>query len=141
MKDFYLSMLTEVTQSDARELFEQLAKIEDIHKDRIFEEYQRITGLSDRSSFENQVMSNFLEGGLTTEEYINRFQPDLDSVIDIVSLAMSIEAQALDLYSRGIQFTSDTACEKIFRKIADEEKVHLQKLGSLLDNFTEVKNE
>ena len=81
------------------------------------------------------VVCIFPEGGLTTEEYMDLFQPDMDSPVDIVSLAMSIEAQALDLYQRVTQKVSNEKSKKILQQIANEEKTHLKSLGELLDSL------
>ena len=42
-----------------------------------------------------------MEGGLTTAEYLARYRPDLENPADVVSLAMAIEAQALDHFGQG----------------------------------------
>ncbi len=130
-------MVSLVTHQDTIDLFQQLAHIEDLHKDRIFNEYQRFCDNEDRSEFEERVHKGSLEGGLSTEDYINWFQPDLENVVDVISLAMSIEAQALDLYSRGAQYATDFTNKEILMKIAAEEKQHLEKLGNLLEKTTE----
>ena len=48
-------------------------------------------------------------------------------------MAMSIEAQALDLYERAA--SNSTVAENVmtFRKIATEEKAHLKRLGDIMD--------
>ena len=76
-----------------------------------------------------------LEGGLSTREYLDLFNPDLNSEIDVISLAMSIEAQALDLYQRVSSKVKNPQSRGIINKIGDEEKVHLESLGKLLDNL------
>ena len=70
---------------------------------------------------------------MTTDEYIQMFKPDWESAVDIISLAMSIEAQALDLYTRASERSEDQRSEKALKKIAEEERVHLEQLGKLMD--------
>jgi rubrerythrin len=86
-----------------------------------------------RDQFEQQPVATMMEGGLTTEEYLALYKPDLDSVRDVVSLAMGIEGQALDLYQRAANRASDNEISKSLMKIADEERAHLRQLGTLLD--------
>ena len=62
------------------------------------------------------------------------FQPDWESPVDIISLAMSIEAQALDLYARAAARSDDPRSRKALKKIAEEERVHLEQLGELMDD-------
>ena len=76
-----------------------------------------------------------MEGGLTTEEYMNLFSPDLESAVDIISIAISIEAQALDLYMRAASNSSEVSGQRMLIKMAEEEKSHLALLGDLLDNI------
>ena len=134
LRDFYLSMIKKVRQDDIKYLFQKLSKIEIIHQDRIFNEYLQVSGKQvSREAFENDLVINAVEGGLTTDEYIQMFKPDWESAVDIISLAMSIEAQALDLYTRASERSEDQRSEKALKKIAEEERVHLEQLGKLMD--------
>ena len=49
---------------------------------------------------------------------------------------MMIETQALDLYLRFAMKMSEESSKKILYKIADEEKAHLEALGTLRDKNT-----
>ena len=72
------------------------------HQDRIFDEYVKIAGTSvSRDEFAGTVVAPAMEGGLTTEEYLKLYQTDLDVPEEVISLAMAIESQALDLYQRA----------------------------------------
>ena len=134
LRDFYLSMIEKVRQDDIKYLFQKLSKIEIIHQDRIFNEYLQVSGKQvSREAFESDLVINAVEGGLTTDEYIQMFKPDWESAVDIISLAMSIEAQALDLYTRASERSEDPRSEEALKKIAEEERVHLEQLGKLMD--------
>jgi rubrerythrin len=134
LRDFYFSMIEKVRQDDIKYLFQKLSKIEIIHQDRIFNEYLQVSGKQvSREAFENDLVINAVEGGLTTDEYIQMFKPDWESAVDIISLAMSIEAQALDLYTRASERSEDPRSEEALKKIAEEERVHLEQLGKLMD--------
>ncbi len=134
LRDFYLSMIEKVRQDDIKYLFLKLSKIEIIHQDRIFNEYLQVSGKQvSREAFENDLVINAVEGGLTTDEYIQMFKPDWESAVDIISLAMSIEAQALDLYTRASERSEEPRSKAALKKIAEEERVHLEQLGKLMD--------
>ncbi len=136
LRDFYLSMIPKVKNGDVQDLFRLLSEIEIKHQDRIFKEYLKISGLSiDRDAFEKTTVSDAVEGGLTTEEYVNLFRPDWESPVDIVSLAMSIEAQALDLYTRAATRATNPQSKDMLIQIADEENAHLSQLGKLMDRI------
>ncbi len=133
LRDFYLKMLDRAGDEKVRSLFQLLADIEIKHKDRLFAEYTRLTGKDDRQAFECSFVTPLMEGGMTTEEYLARFNPDLSSPVDVISLAMSIEAQALDLYMRSALWTQNDDNKAVLEQIAGEEKFHLARLGELLD--------
>jgi rhodanese-related sulfurtransferase/rubrerythrin len=136
LRDFYLSLMDRVEQEDIRALFRKLADIEINHQRRIFEEYQRLEGgQTTLEAFEATIMPDVSEGGLTTEEYLARYTPEPASRIDAVSMAMSIEAQAMDLYQRAAQIASNPETKAQLLKIADEERVHLNELGKLMETL------
>ncbi len=70
---------------------------------------------------------------MTTQEYIDLFQPDMESEGEVIELAMSIEAQALDLYLRAAERVGDQKSKEILLQIADEERMHLTQLGKLIE--------
>lgn len=74
-----------------------------------------------------------MEGGLSTEEYLAQYPTDFGNVTDVVSLAMGIEAQALDLYLRAADNSTLTDTRQALLRIAEEERTHLKLLGDLLD--------
>lgn len=136
LRDFYLSMLEKVRQDDVRGLFENLADIEIKHQQHIFEEYKRSEGTDmDIEAFEAQMLPGMVEGGMATDEYLALYNPDLSSKVDVVSMAMSIEAQALDLYQRAADRAADEAARDSLLKIAGEEKAHLEALGKLMEQL------
>lgn len=135
LRDFYQSMIDKVQPSDIKSLFRKLSEIETLHQDRIFDEYRRVSGKSvSRADFDSMTAVDAVEGGLTTDEYVRMFQPDWESAVDILSLAMSIEAQALDLYTRAAERSDDPRSKEALHKIAEEERVHLEQLGKLMEN-------
>jgi len=136
LQDFYLTMIDKVAANEVKSLFQKLSDIEVIHQNRILKEYIQITGKEiDRDTFESGRVVKAVEGGLTTDEYIRLFKPDWDTLSDIVDLAMSIEAQALDLYTRAANRSTDERSRGAMKKIAEEERAHLEQLGRLMDTL------
>ena len=134
LREFYLSLAPKVKNEDARRLFEKLSNIEVKHQDRIFDEYIKISGASmDRAEFGENLVFTAMEGGLTTEEYLDLYQPDLEIEEEIISLAMAIEAQALDLYQRGAEQARTEKSKSVLMQIAAEERMHLEQLGKLFE--------
>ena len=136
LKAFYDDMAGRVESAPARQLFHQLSQIEVKHQDRILEQYAAATGTRvTRETFEAQKLPAVVEGGLTTEEYANLLMPAFDSLADTIELAMSIEAQALDLYLRAARKATDETARQALVRIADEEKSHLARLGRLMEEI------
>lgn len=132
LREFYLSMAAKVNNESARRLFAKLSGIEVKHQDRIFAEYLKISGVSvSREEFVEKMVFPAMEGGLTTEDYLKLYQPDLDVVEEVISLAMAIEAQALDLYQRAAERAITEESQNVLVQIAAEERAHLEQLGQL----------
>ncbi|MFZ5798530.1 MAG: sulfurtransferase [Desulfobulbus sp.] len=136
LREFYLRMIPLAKNDPVKELFQKLAAIEVTHQNRILEEYRRLTGTSvDVAVFEREVAGPAMEGGLSTEEYISRAGANLDQVTDVLSLAMAIEAQAMDLYQRAAATRTDPNGQRMLRQIAGEEQEHLKLLGDLFQQL------
>jgi len=136
LRDFYLSMEEKAENSRVASLFSKLSEIELKHQASLLSAYnelgqEKVT----KEEFEAMVAAKAMEGGMTTEQYLELFKPDLSSEIEVISLAMSIEAQALDLYQRvGARLTRNES-KDIINGIANEEKSHLASLGKLMDEL------
>ena len=136
LREFYLSMEKESVHDEVKKLFLQLSDIEVKHQMAIYLAYcDLLTEEISKKSFEQMVTQKAMEGGMTTQEYLDLFQPDLDSPVDAVSLAMSIEAQALDLYHRLAGRIENETSRQIVQQIAHDEKRHLESLGRLMDSL------
>jgi sulfur-carrier protein adenylyltransferase/sulfurtransferase len=136
LQQFYLDMADKAQNEAVKDLFGRLAAIEVKHKDQVFERYQdMVDPVISREGFESMVTVSALEGGLTTEQYLDLFDPDLSVASEVVSMAMSIEAQALDLYHRVANQVEDPDARAVVRQIAREENQHLARLGKLMENL------
>lgn len=134
LRDFYISMSAKTHDKGASALFSKLADIEVLHQEKLLTLYQQVTGEhTEMANFVGEIVAPALEGGMTTEEYLSRFNPDLNSTTDILSLAISIEAQALDLYQRASFQAKDNQTRDALQQIANEERAHLQYLADYID--------
>ncbi|WP_321494333.1 rhodanese-like domain-containing protein [uncultured Desulfobacter sp.] len=136
LRDFYLALGGQAKNQKVKDLFAKLSEIELNHQKSIFQAYLDIGGETKKISqkeFESMVEVKALEGGLSTDQYLELFNPDLEKETDVISLAMSIEAQALDLYQRISLKIGNPESRQVVQKIANEEKAHIQSLGKLVD--------
>jgi rubrerythrin len=133
--EFYLEMIQTVNSDRVRGLFEKLSTIEATHQKRVFQAYRELTGTPmDEETFAREKVIPAMEGGLTTQEYLSIYQPDMEVVAEVISLAMAIEAQALDLYQRAAERAKQDSSKKVLIQIAKEERAHLESLGRLFES-------
>jgi len=110
----------------ACETLRKLIRIEEKHKDKLFGLYQSLEpATQERALFEERIVSDVMEGGFTGEEFLEKNKALLDTVENLLSLAMMLEAQALDLYTRYAQKVEDARSRSVLHDIAEEEKRHL----------------
>lgn len=134
LRDFYLSMLPKVSLETTKSLFKKLADIEILHQQRLVELYEEITGtVLSLEEFAKKIAEPAMEGGLTTEEYLQLYTIDLNSELEVLGLAMAIEAQALDLYMRAADKSKKSETRQVLLQIAEEERNHIERLSSYID--------
>jgi rubrerythrin len=139
LRDFYLSMLPKVSLEATRSLFNKLADIEILHQQRLVELYKEITGTAlSIEEFTKKIAEPAMEGGLTTEEYLQLYTVDINSELEVLGLAMAIEAQALDLYIRAAERSKKSGTRQVLLQIAGEERNHIERLSSHIDHQQEV---
>jgi len=131
---FYRTMASRGKDPELSDIFTKLSEIEELHKKRLFDIYLKLDpSVSDLETFESRIVSNVMEGGLTTEEFLEQNKPAMQTVPDILNIAMMIEAQALDLYLRYSDSSKADKTRTLLYDIAEEEKAHLATLGRLMD--------
>jgi len=134
LRDFYLSMQSKVTRESTKTLFGKLADIEILHQERLVQLYGEITGTAlNMADFAKKIIEPAMEGGMTTEEYLQLYKTDLDSELEVLGLALAIEAQALDLYLRASERSDQNETRQVLQQIAEEERSHIVRLSSYID--------
>jgi rubrerythrin len=134
LADFYSRVPAMTHDSEVKKIIGKLVQIEEKHKDKLFALYQTLEPATQaRDLFEGRIVSGVMEGGFTGEEFLEKNKPLLDTVHNLLSLAMMLEAQALDLYTRYAQKVEDIQSRSVLHDIAEDEKGHLATLGSLLE--------
>jgi rubrerythrin len=134
LADFYKRVLGLIPDVEVKKVIGKLVQIEEKHKDRLFALYQSLEPAThERAVFEERIVSDVMEGGFTGEEFLEKNRPLLDTAENLLGLAMMLEAQALDLYTRYAQKVEDVQSRSVLHNIAEEEKAHLATLGALVE--------
>ena len=130
LEEFYRLMAGRTQEDEARQLYLRLMGFEDIHKSRLLAEYRRVHG---QEAMPGKGRGGVMEGGARVEDLLARVEPQLHTRQEILELAMALETQALDLYSRMAQKSEQQEVRAFFLRLADEEKAHLAYLAEALD--------
>jgi len=77
-----------------------------------------------------------MEGGFDPTDFMEKNHARMEKTGDVLSLAMMLEAQGLDLYVRLGDYVDDEASRAVLLGIADDEKAHLNALGELMEEGT-----
>lgn len=131
LQGFYLTLARELEGEESRALFSRLAGFEDKHKARLAAEHQAKTG---NPLLAVAADTDRMEGGSRTGDLLSAVKASMPAPRDIIGLAMELETQALDLYSRMAQKSIIDSTRDLFLGLVDEEQTHLRYLARELDN-------
>jgi rhodanese-related sulfurtransferase/rubrerythrin len=131
---FYETLGRGTQDREVRALFDQLAQVEVRHEQRLFETYGQVApGGQDLKNLEATIVPKTLEGGFDAAGFLRANQAHLETVSQVLDLAMMLETQALDLYLRFAARSSQAQTREVLFTLAGEEKAHLASLGRLLE--------
>lgn len=129
MAAFYQGLADEAPDAGIAEMAGRLARVERGHGQRVRRLCEQAgAGADEREIMERAEQGGVLEGGLRPEDLPG-------GVLDreaLLSLAMMVETQAMDLYSR-LARDHEGEAQKALNGLARQEKEHLIGLGKLLD--------
>jgi len=122
--------------SEAHKLFTWLVQAEKHHEEHLLESYRAVAGREPdfaklRAKFSDSINGKIMEGGVAVQDGLNWIKNK--GVAESLELAISLEANAYDLYVRMGRKLEDAQSSEIFEKLANEEQMHLERLAELLD--------
>jgi rhodanese-related sulfurtransferase/rubrerythrin len=126
LKNFYLVLADETEIEEERQTLTKLAQFEEGHMTRLKIKFGEVYFDPDLT---------VAEGGLDVEEMLVYFGEQLQSREKILQLAMKLEAQAFDLYSRLAWKHRGEDTESFYRTMAADEHKHLILVSKELDNL------
>ena len=132
--EFYSSAANMIKDKDVAGLLRKLARIEENHKQKLLDIYMTLNKTETfPEAFETENMTDMMEGGFTTEDFLAKNRPAMKTTGDVLNLAMMLETQALDLYLRYSRNAEDKESRKALHRIAEDEKAHLAALGDMME--------
>jgi rhodanese-related sulfurtransferase/rubrerythrin len=135
LEHFYAGLARKADDAALAALYTRLAGFEVVHRRVLIELWSRL-GNTDVAGFEARAKElsepGVLEGGLSARDFLGLTGEPEDSA-EALELAMSIEAQALDLYTRRAALAKDADLRRALETLAAEENAHLKVLGAFVD--------
>lgn len=138
LKQFYQTLLAKARDSDVRQLFTKMVEVSNLHKQKFEDFYQQIEPGKDVIELQATVKTDIMEGGYKVEDFIRKNAPYMQTLMGALDIAMMLETQALDLYGRFAEKVEAAATKDFLLHVAQEEKVHLNMLGQLLEEKLKV---
>ncbi|HID98336.1 MAG TPA: hypothetical protein EYP57_09165 [Thermodesulfobacteriaceae bacterium] len=133
LRQLYLALADDAEQASVAELLRKLAAFEQGHMAKI----RKTTGagLSEEDDFSmrnSQGKGKAVEGGFQISDIYPRLGSQLTTPEDCLQFAMTLEAQAQDLYQRMARKSTGDETRKVFLDLSRDEEQHLRILADEL---------
>ena len=133
---FYSELSRTLTDRVAKDLFKELSIAEERHQKTLSGLYRDFTGPAFAAEFPELVIPSpekgeIMEGGMLVSEALDWAKGKV--IRDILDLSISLEANAYDLHLRMKVRIEDPRSKEVFTVLSNEEKDHLDRLSSLLE--------
>ncbi|MCI4626300.1 MAG: hypothetical protein L3V56_10105 [Candidatus Magnetoovum sp. WYHC-5] len=139
-KRFYSGVRDLISETKGKDIFAELIKAEDKHKESIVRFYGEV--LNKALSFDefeqlvatelNIKSGSIMESGLSVDDTLLWARGH--SLSDILDISMSFEANSYEVYLLMAQKAQNDINRSFFMNIANEELSHLRKMATLIDS-------
>ena len=135
-RKFYSELVGTLMDEEANDLYHRLAKAEEHHQASLLTLYEELSGKASDPGFPGSVIppgkeGDVMEGGMLVSEAVRSAKGRRTT--DILELSLSLETNAYDLYLKMERQTKDQRSAKVFNSLSREEKQHLERLSSLIE--------
>ena len=137
-RKFYSSLSSLPGDNERGKIFLDLTAAEEHHKESLLRLYSALSGKEPDSRFprsllEAEIDEDVMEGGMRIRDalrWVEGKNPER-----MLEISMSLETNSYDLYLKMHQRIEDEKAKKVFFQLAREEKQHLAKLTSALEEM------
>jgi rubrerythrin len=135
-RKFYSSLAGLLTDHEAKGLFTELTVAEERHQASLLDLHKAGSNATSDSRFPGSGISSghegdVMEGGIRVSEALH--WAGGKSLTEIVEFALSLETNSYDLYVKMGRRMEDRRSAQVFHVLSGEEKLHLERLSSLLE--------
>ncbi len=127
---FYMSLVGMRSGTEETDLFLTLARAEEHHEEALAAIHGKLSR-EPVDRFHQEQSNPILEGGVGMEEALSWVGGRTAG--QILELAIGLEANAYDRYLKMVDVSENEDVKEVFRTIAKEEREHLKKLATLMD--------
>ena len=134
---FYSELACTPGAKGTGDLYKELARAEEGHKASLVDLYKEFSGPASDPGFPGSVVKpgpegEVMEGGIKVSEALQWAKGK--KVTEIVEFSIALESSSYDLYLKMERQVKDPRSAKVFHLLSEEEKKHLDRLSSLLEN-------
>lgn len=133
--DFYARLGADAAETSTKEALARLAGFERRHLAHIHSLYRQASGDTTELADLLAGHSPALEGGLPENAFLEQLGGTPASAQEALELAVSVEAQAFDLYTRLSRQAQAPEAASVLANLAQEEKSHLRTVSILLERL------
>ena len=131
---FYGTVGEILDDAEAGEIFAALVKAEERHKGKLVEACRvMMPDVQCEIPAGEEGLRGFMEGAVRIDEALEWVRSKKDHPVEILDLAMQMEANSLDFYLKVAGRSEFTPVRGILDELIADEKGHLKRLGRLLE--------
>jgi rubrerythrin len=133
---FYEEMGQSEKAPDPMNLFRDLSRDEEEHKDSLFRLYLDLSGQKPDPAFPRSIVTtepgmDYLEGGMTLSHALEWGKGE--GLGGALELSISLEVNAIDLYVKMERKVEESEAKKVFQVLSNQERRHLTRLSDFLE--------
>jgi sulfur-carrier protein adenylyltransferase/sulfurtransferase len=135
-RKFYSSLAGLLKDQEAKGLFAELTAAEKRHQASLLDLHKAWSNATPESGLPGAAISpvhegDVMEGGIRVSEALH--WAGGKSLTEVVEFALSLETNSYDLYVKMGRRMKDRRSAQVFHVLSAEEKLHLERLSSLLE--------
>jgi rhodanese-related sulfurtransferase/rubrerythrin len=138
-RDFYLAAKEKATAPPAKEKFQILADVEDVHMQKLWKRAITMLGktaLPPLDKLKQELKVEHMEGGIEISPALAKVDEEFSNEMEALEIALEKEYMSYDFYKRASALVEDQAAKTLLHDLALEERNHadilLKRLSELV---------
>lgn len=135
--NFYRSAMDKTSSTRAKEMFRELADVEDTHFEKLYKQVSRLLGrsaLPPLAQMKEQLRIEYMEGGVEVMPALTSSEKVIGEQ-DAIEIALEKEYLSFDYYKRSTSLVAKPEVKVLLHELATDERKHAD---ILIDRLTEI---